>query len=75
MAREGRDGRTGEADLASDRMGRNSLQGDDQTRVRNQRQTQAGTRLEPDDVVESFEKTDKERRARADLGKGNKRGR
>ncbi|WP_309086066.1 hypothetical protein [Chelativorans sp.] len=66
--------RIGQADLADDRMGKNSLQGDDQTSVRNERQEQANARLEADDVMESFAKMDKEVRARRDLGKGNRSG-
>ena len=64
----------GEADLASDRMGKNSLQGDDQVSVRNERQEGPDTRLEPDEIMESFTKMDKEKRARADLGKGRRSG-
>ena len=63
-----------ETDLSNDRMGRNSLQGDDQSSVRNERQAQPETRLEPDELMESFEKMDKEKRARADLGKGRRSG-
>lgn len=64
-----------ETDLAAERMGRNSLQGDDQANVRNQRHAQPGELPEPDEsVLESFEKMDKETRARTDLGKGNRSG-
>ena len=38
---------TREDELASRRMGDNELQGDDQVRVHNERQTQAGMRTEP----------------------------
>ncbi|PTW55710.1 hypothetical protein C8N35_11235 [Breoghania corrubedonensis] len=63
-----------EDDLAQDRMGRNSLQGNDQQNVRNQRQDQPDARQETDGVVESFEKLDKDVRARRDLNKGIKDG-
>ncbi|HEU4987737.1 MAG TPA: hypothetical protein VFT89_11800 [Rhizobiaceae bacterium] len=59
-------------DLAADKMGRNNLQGDDQDNVRNQRRTQPDTKQEPDELMESFTKLDKEERARKDLGKGNR---
>ncbi|GHA18244.1 hypothetical protein GCM10007989_11910 [Devosia pacifica] len=61
--------RTDEFDLASDIKGRNSLQGDDQLNVPDQRQAQADAKGETDGVIESFEKLDKEERARRDLGK------
>lgn len=59
-----------ESDLAEELMGRNSLQGDDQANVRNERQVQPDVRQEADDVVESFRKRDKHYRARTDLNKG-----
>lgn len=59
-----------EAGLASDRMGRNSLQGDDQKNVRNQRKAVPDVKQDADAVTESFEKTDKDERARRDLDKG-----
>jgi hypothetical protein len=61
---------TTEADLANDRMGRNSLQGNDQENVRNQRKAVPDVKQDPDEVVESFEKMDKDERARRDLNKG-----
>jgi hypothetical protein len=61
-------------DLAQDIMGRNALQGDDQSRVRNQRQAQADVKQDTDGVIESFEKLDKDVRAETDLGKGNRSG-
>ncbi|WP_274424238.1 hypothetical protein [Chelativorans sp. YIM 93263] len=67
--------KTRETDLANQKTGRNSLQGDDQMSVRNQRHAQPDTRREADEVMESFEKMDKEKRARTDLGKGNRSGR
>ena len=63
-----------EDDLASDLMGRNALQGNDQANVRNQRKDQPDARQETDGVVESFEKLDKDVRARRDLNKGVKDG-
>lgn len=66
--------RLGESDIADERMGRNSLQGNDQTQVRNERQAAPGANVEADDVIESFEKLDKDRRAESDLGKGNRSG-
>jgi hypothetical protein len=60
-----------EGDFASDRMGRNRLQGDDQQSVRNERHAQPDERREADrDMEESFRKLDKDARARLDLGKG-----
>ncbi len=59
-----------EADLAADKMGRNSLQGDDQARVRNQRHAVPDVKKETDSIEESAEKTDKDVRAQRDLGKG-----
>ncbi|MEX2454488.1 MAG: hypothetical protein WD470_07280 [Rhodospirillaceae bacterium] len=59
-----------ESDIASERMGRNSLQGNDQSRVRNERRAVPGVRTETDGIVEGLEKQDKDKRARADLGKG-----
>lgn len=62
-----------EGDIDSERMGRNSLQGDYQANVRNERQSQPGERPEPDDMQDSFRKLDKDARARLDLGKGGTR--
>lgn len=59
-----------ETDLAQDKMGRNSLQGDDQNSVRNERQAVPDPKQEADDVKESFRKLDKDERARKDLNKG-----
>ena len=64
---------TTQTDLAQDIMGRNSLQGNDQSNVRNQRQAQANVKLATDGVIESFEKLDKNVRAKTDLGKGNRK--
>lgn len=58
------------SDIAEERMGKNALQGDDQEKVRNQRHSVPDVKQEPDDVIESFEKLDKNERARRDLGKG-----
>lgn len=63
--------RLSESDLAQDKMGDNSLQGNDQSNVRNQRQAVPDVKQEPDDgVVESLEKMDKDVRAERELGKG-----
>ena len=59
------------SDLAQDEMGNNQLQGDDQENVRNQRHAVPNVKTEADGVIESFEKLDKDERAKADLGKGN----
>ncbi|WP_265515724.1 hypothetical protein [Nitratireductor luteus] len=59
-----------ESDLAQEKMGKNKLQGDDQLSVRNQRRAVPDVKSEPDDLLESFEKLDKDKRARTDLGKG-----
>lgn len=60
-----------ESDLAQDKMGDNSLQGNDQANVRNQRQAVPDVKQEPDKgVVESLEKMDKDVRAERELGKG-----
>jgi hypothetical protein len=60
-----------EADLAQDKMGNNSLQGNDQANVRNQRQAVPDVKRKPDDgVIESLEKMNKGVRAEEDLGKG-----
>ena len=62
-----------ESDLAQDKMGDNSLQGDDQANVRNQRQAVPDVKQEPDkSVVESLKKMDKDVRAERELGKGNR---
>lgn len=57
------------ADLANEEMGSNRLTGDDQANVRNQRLAVPDVKKQADDVIESFEKLDKEVRARRDLGK------
>jgi len=60
-----------EADLAQDKMGDNSLQGNDQSNVRNQRHAVPDVKQTPDDsVIESLEKMDKDVRAERELGKG-----
>ena len=60
-----------ETDLAQDKMGRNSLQGDDQESVRNERQDMPEGKRDPDqNIRESFRKMDKDVRARTDLNKG-----
>lgn len=63
--------RTTETDLASDIMGRNRLQGDDQENVHNERQARPDTKDEADaDPVESAKMLDKDERARRELSKG-----
>ncbi|WP_102957995.1 hypothetical protein [Mangrovicella endophytica] len=48
-----------QTDIASDVMGDNKLQGNDQNRVHNQRQDQADAKREPDeDTLEAFRKMD-----------------
>lgn len=59
-----------ETDLAQDIMGSNLLQGDDQANVHNERRAVPHVKLEADDLMETFEKSDKHVRARRDLGKG-----
>lgn len=71
---EDRDTDIDRADLSQDEMGNNQLQGDDQLNVHNERAEVPDVRHKPDDVVESFEKTDKDVRAERDLGKGNRSG-
>ena len=63
-----------ETDFAQDKMGKNALQGDDQSRVRNQRHAVPDAKTETDSIIESLEKLDKDTRARRDLGKGNRNG-
>jgi hypothetical protein len=60
-----------ETDLAEDKTGNNQLQGNDQGNVHNQRHAQPDTKTDTDGVVESYEKLDKDVRAKRDLGKGN----
>lgn len=61
--------RLDEFDIADDIKGRNSLAGQDQGERANQRQAQAQAKGETDGLIESFEKLDKDVRARKDLGK------
>jgi hypothetical protein len=61
-----------EADIASETMGRNSLQGKDQSSFRNERHAVADVKQDADDLVESFEKTEKHTRAKRDLGKSSR---
>ncbi|WP_026481173.1 hypothetical protein [Ahrensia sp. 13_GOM-1096m] len=58
-----------EVDLAQDKMGDNDLQANDQRNVRNQREAVPDVKKEADGVVESFEKMDKDVRAKRDLHK------
>ena len=60
-----------ETDFAQDQMGKNSLQGDDQSLVRNQRRAVPGVKDEADaSIIDTLEKSDKDVRAERDLGKG-----
>lgn len=60
-----------ETDLASDIMGDNALQGDDQENVQNQRQAVPDPRQVADSgPVESARLLDKDERARKELSKG-----
>lgn len=61
-----------ESDFAQDKMGNNQLQGDDQDNVHNERRAVPDAKTDTDGVVESFEKLDKDERAKRDLGKGNR---
>lgn len=61
-----------ETDIADHKMGKNSLQGNDQANVRNQRHAQPDAKREADGIIESLEKLDKHKRAKEDLGKGNR---
>lgn len=60
-----------ETDFAQDVMGKNALQGEDQSSVRNQRHAVPNEKTEADDsIIETLEKSDKDIRAKRDLGKG-----
>jgi hypothetical protein len=74
MAERAKSAQRTEVDIASERMGRNQLQGDDQSNVHNERQAVPDVKQETDEVIESFEKLDKDQRAKSDLGKGNRSG-
>ncbi|MYZ48803.1 hypothetical protein [Propylenella binzhouense] len=50
-------------DLASDIHGRNSLQGNDQSRVHNEREAVADSKRETEGLIESFERADPKKRA------------
>ena len=66
------DGTLTETDLASDIMGRNSLQADDANNVQNERKAQTETLQETSDIVENAKKMDPDYRAQTELGKGNR---
>ncbi len=51
-----------ESDFADEKMGKNSMQGNDQSQVRNQRHAIPGAKAEAEGVVESFRKEDKHER-------------
>ena len=60
-----------EVDRANEKMGRNSLQGDDLSNVHNQRHAVPDVKREADaDMIETMKKNDDDYRARTDLGKG-----
>ena len=60
-----------QTDLASDIMGRNSLQGDDQRATRNERRAVPDVKQDADQsIMETLEKSNKNERSRADLNKG-----
>jgi hypothetical protein len=50
-----------ETDFADHRAGRNSLKGNDQDNLQNQRKTTPDAKVSADEVIESFEKIDKDR--------------
>lgn len=54
---------------ADEIAGRNSLQGNDQENVHNERQAQADATGETEGLIESFEKTQKQREASAEKKK------
>jgi hypothetical protein len=61
-----------QTDLAQDIMGNNQLQGNDQLSVDHSRRAVPDVKQDTDGLIESFEKLDKDVRARTDLGKGNR---
>ncbi len=70
-----RDSEVTQTDLANDVMGNNQLQGDDQINVRNERHAVPDVKQTADsDPVESAKMLDKDARALAELGKGNRSG-
>lgn len=66
----GKPGDVSETDLANDKMGDFGEQGHDQDALSNERDALPDAKQEADDVIESFEKLDKDVRAQEDLGKG-----
>lgn len=63
-----------ESDIAQERMGKNKLQGDDQAHVRNQRQAVPDVQPDPDsDILESFDKLDKDKRAKTEARRSSER--
>lgn len=62
-----------EVDLAQQKIGDDEILGNDQANVHNERHAQADAKRDPDeDVLDAFEKQDKDERASRDLGKGNR---
>ena len=67
------DGTLTETDLASDIMGRNSLQADNANNVQNERKAQAEALQETSSIVENAKRAeDPDYRAQTELGKGNR---
>ena len=66
------DGTLTETDLASDIMGRNSLQADDANNVQNERKAQAEVLQETSSIVENAKRMDPDYRAQTEMGKGNR---
>ena len=66
----GKPGKTTETDLAEKKMGEFGQQGTAKNRLTNERDALPDVKQEADGVIESFEKLDKDERARKDLGKG-----
>ncbi|MBX3571873.1 MAG: hypothetical protein KF694_05925 [Mesorhizobium sp.] len=55
-----------EGALADERMGKNSLQGNDQSNIQNQRYALPDEKDETEDLIESFENLDPQTRAERD---------
>lgn len=66
----GKPGKYTEADRANEKMGNFKEQGHVPERLSNERDAAPEVRREADGVIESFEKLDKDVRAKKDLGKG-----
>jgi hypothetical protein len=64
-----------DSDFALEKKGNNQLRGNDQLNAPSERKAVPDVKQDTDGLIESFEKTDKDVRARTDLGKGNRHGR